>query len=49
MLQIVAAIGAGVLLAYLVDYLDDSLHDGEQTATILGVPLLASVPLERRS
>jgi capsular polysaccharide biosynthesis protein len=48
-LQIVAAAGAGVLLAFLIDYLDDTLHDGETTAATLGLPYLASVPAEPRS
>jgi capsular polysaccharide biosynthesis protein len=48
-LQIVAAAGAGVLLAFLIDYLDDTLHDGETTAATLGLPYLASVPTEPRS
>jgi capsular polysaccharide biosynthesis protein len=47
-LQVVAAAGAGVLLAFLIDYLDDTLHDGETTAATLGVPYLASVPAESR-
>jgi capsular polysaccharide biosynthesis protein len=48
-LEIVAAFGAGVLLAFLVDYLDDTFHDGETAAATLGVPYLASVPVESRS
>jgi capsular polysaccharide biosynthesis protein len=47
-LQVVAAAGAGVLLAFLIDYLDDTLHDGETAAATLGVPYLASVPAESR-
>lgn len=49
LLQVVAAAGAGVLLAFLVDYLDDTLRDGETTAATLGIPHLASVPAERRA
>ncbi|MEX1157609.1 MAG: hypothetical protein WEC79_01610 [Thermomicrobiales bacterium] len=49
LLQVIAAVGAGVLLAFLVDYLDDTLHDGETVAATLGVPHLASVPEERRT
>ncbi len=49
LLQVIAAAGAGVLLAFLVDYLDDTLHDGESTAATLGLPHLASVPAERRT
>lgn len=49
LLQVIAAAGAGVLLAFLVDYLDDTLHDGDSTAATLGLPHLASVPAERRT
>jgi capsular polysaccharide biosynthesis protein len=49
LLQVIAAAGAGVLLAFLVDYLDDTLHDGESTAATLDLPHLASVPTERRT
>ena len=49
LLQVVAAAGAAVLLAFLVDYLDDTLHDGEATAATLGLPHLATVPAERQA
>jgi len=49
LLQVIAAAGAGVLLAFLVDYLDDRLYDGDATAATLGLPHLASVPAERRT
>ncbi|MDQ3547795.1 MAG: hypothetical protein M3439_03150 [Chloroflexota bacterium] len=49
LLQVIAAAGAGVLLAFLVDYLDDTLHDAETTAATLGLPHLASVPVEQRA
>jgi capsular polysaccharide biosynthesis protein len=45
-LEVVAALGAGVLIAFFVDYLDDTLYDGETTAAALHVPHLASVPAE---
>ena len=47
LLQVIAAAGAGVLLAFMVDYLDDTLHDGDSAAATLGLPHLASVPAER--
>lgn len=47
-LQVVAAAGAGVLIGFLVEYLDDTMHDGETVAATLNVPHLASVPAERR-
>ena len=49
LLQVIAAAGAAILLAFLVDYLDDTLHEGEATAATLGVPHLASVQVERRA
>ena len=49
LLQVIAAVGAGVLLAFLVDYLDDSIHDGESAAVSLGVPHLATIPAEQRT
>lgn len=49
LLEVVAAIGAGVLLAFLLDYLDDTFHDGETAAATLGVPHLANVPAESRT
>jgi len=48
-LQVVAAAGAAVLIAFLVDYLDDTLHDGEATAATLGLPHLANVPAETQT
>jgi capsular polysaccharide biosynthesis protein len=49
LLELLAAIGAGVLVAFLVDYLDDTFHDGETAAATLGLPHLASVPTESRT
>jgi capsular polysaccharide biosynthesis protein len=46
-LQVIAALGAAVLLAFVIDYLDDTLYDAESTADVLRVPHLASVPAER--
>lgn len=48
-LQVLAAAGVGVLLAFLVDYLDDTLHDGEATSATLGLPHLANVPAESQT
>jgi capsular polysaccharide biosynthesis protein len=48
-LQVVAALGTAVLLAFLIDYLDDTLYDAESTAAALRVPHLASVPGERQA
>jgi capsular polysaccharide biosynthesis protein len=49
LLQLVAAGAFGVLLAFLIDYLDDTLYDGETAALALRVPHLASVPAETGS
>ena len=47
-LQALAAAGLGVLLAFLVDYLDDTLYDSDTASVALRLPHLASVPSERR-
>jgi capsular polysaccharide biosynthesis protein len=47
-LEILAALGFGVLLAFLVDYIDDTLYDAESTTAALRLPNLASVPAEPR-
>lgn len=47
-LQVLAAAGAGVILAFLIDYLDDTLYDRDSVAAALRLPHLASVPSERR-
>ncbi len=47
-LEIMAAIGAGILIAFLVDYLDDTLRDPESMAAALGLPHLVTVPAEPR-
>lgn len=44
-LEVLAGIGAGVLVAFLVDYLDDTLRDPETLTATLGVPHLATVPV----
>lgn len=49
LLQVIAAMGAAVLLAFLVDYLDDTLYDAESTADVLRTPHLASIPAERHA
>jgi capsular polysaccharide biosynthesis protein len=51
-LQVIAAAGTGLLLALLVDYLDDTLYDGESASVATGLAHLASVPsggAERRA
>jgi capsular polysaccharide biosynthesis protein len=44
-LGVIVAFGFGVLLAFLLDYLDDTLYDTDTTAAALNLPVLASVPL----
>lgn len=46
-LGVLAALGAGVLLAFLVDHLDDTLYDGDSSAAATKLPLLATVPTDR--
>lgn len=44
---VLAALGAGALLAFLVDYLDDTIYDSDGAAAALKLPLLATVPVDR--
>lgn len=46
-LELFAALGLGVLLAFVVHYLDDRLYDADTVAYTLNAPILASVPAER--
>jgi capsular polysaccharide biosynthesis protein len=48
-LGVMVAAGAGVLLAFLVEYLDDTLYDDETTAHALDMPVIGVVPSERAS
>lgn len=43
-LEVLVAIFAGVLLAFLVDYLDDTLRTPETVTATLGVPVIGSIP-----
>lgn len=47
-LAVVVAIGAGIVLAFVVDYFDDRLHDAELASAALRLPVLASTR-ERRA
>jgi len=47
-MELVAALGIGVLLAYFVNYLDDRLFDADAVTDALRLPHLANVPAERR-
>ena len=47
-LEVLAALSFGILLAFLVDYIDDTLYDAETTTAALRLPHLASVPAEPR-
>lgn len=46
-LGVIVALGLGVLLAFLLDYLDDTLYDADSTAAALKLPVITSVPVER--
>lgn len=48
-LGVLVAAGAGVLLAFLLEYLDDTLYDDETTAHALDLPVIGVVPAERSS
>jgi capsular polysaccharide biosynthesis protein len=43
-LQLMVAVFAGVLLAFLFDYLDDRLHSAEMVEESLGLDVIAEVP-----
>lgn len=47
MLSVLVALGMGVLLAFLVDYLDDTLYDADGTSDATKLPVLAEIPAER--
>ena len=40
---------AGLALAFLLDYLDDTIRDSRDVETLLGVPTLGEIPGERKS
>ncbi len=46
-LGVLVALGAGALLAFLVDYLDDTLYDADNTSAATKLPVLAIVPADR--
>ncbi len=47
-LAVIVALGFGVLLALLIDYLDDRLFDDESVEVAIDSPLLASIPADSR-
>ena len=47
-MELLAAVALGVLLAFVVHFLDDRLHDAETTVGALRLPILARLPTERR-
>lgn len=46
-LSVLVAVGFGVLLAFLIDYLDDTLYDADATMSALKLPVISTVPAER--
>lgn len=46
-LQVLAAAGAGVLIAFLIDYLDDTLYDADTAALTMRLPHLVTIPRDR--
>lgn len=45
-LRAILGLMAGLALAFVVDYLDESLHDPEEVERLLGVPILGTIPRE---
>lgn len=43
-LEVIVALFAGVLLAFLVDYLDDTLRSPEMVSAALGMPVIGTIP-----
>ena len=48
-LEVVVALFAGMLLAFLVDYLDDTLRSPEMVSAALGMPVIGVIPGGRNS
>jgi len=44
LLRLVIGLVAGIILAYLFEYLDDTVQDGDDVARWMGLPTLAVVP-----
>lgn len=42
-LSLIVGIGAGVVLAFVIDYLDDRVQDADGVSDALGLPILASL------
>ncbi|RME48804.1 MAG: hypothetical protein D6791_02435 [Chloroflexi bacterium] len=47
-LRVVLGILAGVGLAFLLDYLDDTVRTAEEAEALLGVPVMGEIPAARR-
>lgn len=47
LLGVLVALGAGILLAFLMDYLDDTLYDAQTVAAVTKLPVLATAPEDR--
>ncbi|MDI3339326.1 MAG: hypothetical protein QJR03_02215 [Sphaerobacter sp.] len=48
-LQVIVGLFAGLLIAFLVDYLDDTLRSPEMVAAALDLPVIGTIPNERRA
>lgn len=46
-LGVLVALVGGILLAFLVDALDDTLYDADSASAAMKLPLLATVPVDR--
>ena len=49
LLGVLAGLGLGIALAFLLEYLDDTIKDADQAKRAIGLPLLGTIPqIERR-
>jgi len=44
LLGFLAGLGLGIMLAFLLEYLDDTIKDADQAKRVTGIPLLGSIP-----
>jgi capsular polysaccharide biosynthesis protein len=47
-MELGAALAVGMLLAFVIHFLDDRMHDAETVGSALRLPILADLPTERR-
>jgi capsular polysaccharide biosynthesis protein len=47
LLQLLVAVFAGLVIAFLIDYLDDTIRSGETVTATLGLPVIGTIPTGR--